>query len=49
MLLFRMALNVVIALADNLSSSVLKYFLKGQAPSGLEETSLGGRDSAKLL
>lgn len=50
MFLFGKGVNVAIALADNLASSILcseglRYFLKGRAPSRLEETALGGRDS----
>lgn len=50
MCLFRKAVRAAVALADDLSLSVLcseelRYFLKGRAPSSLEEPALGGRDS----
>lgn len=48
--LLRKAVNVAIALADSLSSSILRsdglgYFLKGRAPGSLEETTSGSRET----
>lgn len=53
MFLFRKAVNVAIALADNLSSSFLSRgrlgdFPKGRASSSLEETALGDSVSNAL-